>query len=96
MISNVLNKIILGAFTLDSKVSANELGNQAVSKFTVPIRVIGGLFIVFAIAAVAFGLILSSKKPEERSAIMSRMPWIAGGSALLGSLVLVAQYIFNI
>lgn len=76
--------------------SDKTIAKKAVSKFIGPFQTFGYVAIVFAIMAVIFSLIYANKRPEQRSEVMGRLPWIAGISAGIGSISLLAGWVIGL
>lgn len=83
-------------FSLDGGASAETIGDSLINKIKIPLRIFGGVAILIAIATVGFGFIMNSGKIEKRNEIMSKIPWIAGGSFILGSLTIVASFLYGL
>lgn len=88
--------VMAASFSLNSNTTADQIGNSLIEKVKVPLRVFGGVAIVFSLAYVAFTIITTSSRPEKRQEAMGRLPWIAGGSFALGSLTIIASFLYGL
>ncbi|ARC83108.1 hypothetical protein U732_36 [Clostridium argentinense CDC 2741] len=94
-LKSLINTMTYAAsFSLDKSTTADQIGNSLIEKVQVPLRVFGGVAIVFSLACVAF--LMMSKKSDKRTEAMERLPWIAGGSFFLGSLTLIASFFYGL
>jgi hypothetical protein len=57
---------------------------------------IGFVFILGGVVLIALKLMAQHNNPNKRSEVISGLPWIAGGSILLGTALTVANIIFQL
>ncbi|GEM_PF-3441596 len=83
-------------FKLNGNASAETIGNTAISKTEGVLRIVGGVCIVLSLAIAAIGLITTRNRPDKRQEIISGIGWILVGGFMLGSLMVLSTFVFNI
>lgn len=79
-----------------SNSSASDIGKSALTKFTGPFKIFGGVAIAFSLMTVAFALVVSHNSPQKRTEVLKAIPWIAGGSFLIGSISMIAGFVIGL
>lgn len=57
---------------------------------------LGGFLIFLSVVFVAFKLITTANKPQERADALASLPYIAGGGILLGAALLLTGFILGL
>lgn len=79
-----------------SEKTADEVAKKVVDitkEITVPL---GSAIIFISIVVVAFKIIATANKPEERAKAMGSIPYILGGGVLLGLALMLAGFIIGL
>lgn len=76
--------------------SASEIGKSAINTFSGPLKIFGGVAIFFCVASLIFAALMVDKRPDSRTEIIKKIPWIAGCSFALGSLTLLAGFLIGL
>jgi hypothetical protein len=108
---NVLGRIQLLLFSLvvcmslaapawADSVIASQTGTQVeqglVTVLNTIVEPIGGVLIFVVVVWVAFQMITTAHKPEERAKVMGSLPYIVAGGLLLGGVMLFSGFILSL